>query len=62
MAGGLPRSALGNLVAMQFLLWAIAAVLVVSGAVTLGRGAAATGVVLILVGLLDGLGGASLFA
>lgn len=47
---------------MEFLLWLIAVVLVVSGVVTLVRGAVATGIVLILVGLLVGPGGVSLFA
>jgi hypothetical protein len=58
----LPLSALGNPGAMEFLLWLIAVVLVVSGVVTLVRGAVAAGVVLILVGLLIGPGGVSLFA
>lgn len=47
---------------MEFLLWLIAVVLVVSGVVTLVRGAVTTGIVLILVGLLVGPGGVSLFA
>jgi hypothetical protein len=47
---------------MDFALWLIAVVLVVAGAVTLVRGAVATGIVLILVGLLVGPGGVSLFA
>jgi hypothetical protein len=47
---------------MEFLLWLIAVVLVVSGVVTLVRGAVATGIVLVLVGLLVGPGGVSLFA
>ena len=47
---------------MEFLLWLIAVVLVVSGAVTLVRGAVVAGIVLILVGLLVGPGGVSLFA
>ena len=47
---------------MEFLLWLIAVVLVVAGVVTLVRGAILGGVVLILVGLLVGPGGVSLFA
>ena len=47
---------------MEFLLWLIAVVLVVSGVVSLVRGAVAAGIVLILVGLLVGPGGVSLFA
>lgn len=47
---------------MEFLLWLIAVVLVGSGVVTMVRGAVATGIVLILVGLLIGPGGVSLFA
>jgi hypothetical protein len=47
---------------MEFLLWLIAVVLVVSGVVSLVRGAVAAGIVLIIVGLLVGPGGVSLFA
>jgi hypothetical protein len=47
---------------MEFLLWLIAVVLVVSGVVSLVRGAVAAGIVLILAGLLVGPGGVSLFA
>jgi hypothetical protein len=47
---------------MEFLLWLIAVILVVAGVVTLIRGAIAYGLVLIVVGLLVGPGGVSLFA
>lgn len=47
---------------MEFLLWLIAVVLVIAGIVSLVRGAVAAGVVLIIVGLLVGPGGVSLFA
>jgi hypothetical protein len=42
-------------------LWIIAAILVVAGIVTLLRGGVAAGVVLIIVGLLVGPGGVSIF-
>lgn len=44
------------------LLWIIAAVLVIAGIVSLLRGAVLAGVVLIVVGLLVGPGGVSIFA
>ncbi len=43
------------------LLWIIAAVLVIAGIVTLIRGGVLAGVVLIIVGLLIGPGGVSIF-
>lgn len=43
------------------LLWLIAVVLVIFGIVTLIRGAVLSGVVLIIVGLLIGPGGVSIF-
>ena len=43
------------------LLWVIAAVLVIAGIVTAVRGGVAAGVVMIIVGLLIGPGGVSLF-
>jgi hypothetical protein len=46
---------------MELLLWLIAVVLVIAGIVTLVRGAIAYGLVLIVVGLLVGPGGVSLF-
>jgi hypothetical protein len=47
---------------MLFILWLIAVVLVVAGIVTALRGAVLYGVVLVVVGLLVGPGGASVFA
>jgi hypothetical protein len=46
---------------MEFVLWLIAVILVVSGVVALVRGAVAYGLVLIIVGLLVGPGGVSVF-
>ena len=46
---------------MEFVLWIIAVVLVISGIVTMFRGAVAYGIVLIVVGLLVGPGGVSVF-
>ncbi len=46
---------------MEFILWLIAVALVIFGIVTLFRGALAYGVVLIVVGLLVGPGGVSVF-
>jgi hypothetical protein len=43
------------------LLWLIAAILVIAGIVTLLRGGVLAGVVLIIVGLLIGPGGVSIF-
>jgi hypothetical protein len=43
------------------LLWALAVILVIAGIVTLLRGGVVAGVVLIIVGLLVGPGGVSLF-
>jgi hypothetical protein len=43
------------------LLWVLAAILVIAGIVTLIRGSVVAGVVLIIVGLLVGPGGASVF-
>jgi hypothetical protein len=47
---------------MAFILWAIAVVLVISGIVTLVRGAVAYGLALIVLGFLVGPGGVSIFA
>ena len=44
------------------LLWIIAAILVIAGIVTLVRGGVLAGVVLIIVGLLIGPGGVSIFS
>jgi uncharacterized protein YqgC (DUF456 family) len=46
---------------MDTLLWIIAALLVIAGIVSLVRGQIIAGVVLIVVGLLVGPGGVSLF-
>lgn len=46
---------------MEFLLWILAAVLVISGIVALIRGQVLWGVVLVIVGLIVGPGGVSLF-
>ena len=47
---------------MALILWLIAVVLVIGGIVTLVRGQVLFGVLLIVVGLLVGPGGVSLFA
>jgi hypothetical protein len=44
------------------LLWILAAILVIAGIVTLIRGGVLAGIVLIIVGLLVGPGGVSIFA
>lgn len=46
---------------MAFLLWLIAVVLVITGIVNIVRGAVLLGIVLIIVGLLVGPGGVSIF-
>ena len=46
---------------MALILWIIAVVLVISGIVTIVRGGLLMGIVLIVVGLLVGPGGVSLF-
>jgi hypothetical protein len=46
---------------MDFILWLIAVILVISGIVTLVRGAVLYGIVLIVVGLIVGPGGVSIF-
>jgi hypothetical protein len=46
---------------MDLVLWIIAVILVVSGIVSLVRGAILYGVILIIVGLLVGPGGVSIF-
>jgi hypothetical protein len=46
---------------MAFILWLIAVVLVIAGIVQLVRGAVLFGIILIVVGLLVGPGGVSLF-
>jgi hypothetical protein len=47
---------------VDFVLWLVAVVLVIAGIVTLVRGAVMYGAVLIVVGLLVGPGGVSVFA
>ena len=46
---------------MEFILWLLAVVLVVWGIVTLVRGQVLMGILLIVVGLLVGPGGVSVF-
>jgi hypothetical protein len=46
---------------MVFVLWILAVILVISGIVTILRGGLLWGIVLIIVGLLVGPGGVSLF-
>ena len=46
---------------MDFILWLIAVILVVAGIVTIIRGAVLYGIILIIVGLIVGPGGVSLF-
>ena len=46
---------------MELLLWILAVILVISGIVSLVRGAVVMGIVLIIVGLLVGPGGVSIF-
>lgn len=46
---------------MDFILWIIAVILVVAGIVTIFRGSILWGIVLIVVGLLVGPGGVSIF-
>lgn len=46
---------------MAFLLWILAVILVIWGIVTLVRGSVLPGIALIVIGLLVGPGGVSLF-
>ena len=46
---------------MDFILWIIAVVLVIAGIVSIVRGGILWGIVLIVVGLLVGPGGVSIF-
>lgn len=46
---------------MEFVLWLIAVILVIAGIVTAVRGQILLGIVLVIVGLLVGPGGVSLF-
>ena len=52
----------GNNGGAETLLWIIAAILVIAGIVSLIRGAVVAGIVLIIVGLLVGPGGVSIFS
>ena len=47
---------------MDFILWILAVILVVAGIVSLIRGSVLWGIVLIIVGLLVGPGGVSIFS
>jgi hypothetical protein len=58
---GVLAQANGNNGNVDTILWIIAAVLVVAGIVTLVRGGVIAGIVLIIVGLLIGPGGVSIF-
>ena len=60
MAGLTPGSP-GDNVIMAFILWLIAVVLVVWGIVTAVRGQLLLGIVLVILGLLVGPGGVSIF-
>ena len=46
---------------MEFILWLIAVILVIAGIVTIVRGAVLYGIILVIVGLLVGPGGVSIF-
>lgn len=46
---------------MEFILWIIAVILVISGIVTIFRGGVLWGIALIVIGLLVGPGGVSIF-
>jgi hypothetical protein len=46
---------------MEFVLWILAVILVVSGIIALIRGQVLWGIVLVIVGLLVGPGGVSIF-
>jgi len=46
---------------MEFILWLIAVILVIAGIVTIVRGAVLYGIILIIIGLLVGPGGVSIF-
>jgi len=46
---------------MEFILWIIAVILVIAGIVSLVRGQILWGIILIVVGLLVGPGGVSIF-
>jgi hypothetical protein len=56
------KSPLGKEGRMEFILWVLAVILVIAGIVAIVRGAVLWGIVLIVVGLLVGPGGVSVFA
>ncbi len=57
-----PQAEKSYVAGMELLLWILAVILVVSGIVALFRGAILWGIVLIIVGLLVGPGGISVFS
>jgi hypothetical protein len=59
--GGLKARETRKKTTMDFLLWIIAVILVVAGVATILRGRVLYGAVLIVVGLLVGPGGVSIF-
>jgi hypothetical protein len=59
---GFPRERLGYSIVMDTLLWIIAVILVVAGIFALFRRQLLWGIVLIIVGLLVGPGGVSIFS
>jgi hypothetical protein len=59
--GRIPQRIPGNYSDMSTLLWILAVVLVVAGVFSLVRGQMLWGIVLIIVGLLVGPGGVSIF-
>lgn len=60
--GGFTGAGRGTTSTMGTVLWLIAAIFVIAGVVTIVRGALLYGIVLIVVGLLIGPGGVSIFA
>jgi hypothetical protein len=60
-AAGLARARRGQEGDMTVVLWLIAVILVIAGIVSLLRGAVLAGILLIIVGLLVGPGGVSVF-
>jgi hypothetical protein len=57
----LARAGAGNEPAMELILWILAVILVVAGILALFRSQVLWGIVLIIVGLLVGPGGVSVF-
>ena len=60
-AGDYQVGDVGTGVPMEFILWVIAVILVIAGIVTALRGAVLYGIALIILGLLVGPGGVSIF-